>query len=283
METLYFGRATGWGSGSGAGPWIMSDQENGVFSGSNAHFNANDPTISHRFVTAVVKGEPNHWAIRGGDAQAGALSTFYDGVRVSGGYSPMSKEGAVLLGIGGDNSHASQGTFYEGAMTAGYPSNATEDAVQANLVAARYGVITPATQAGRALQNANSGLCLDDFNWATKPGSAAVQWTCNGLATQQWNIAPAADGYVTLVNVHSGLCLDDTNFATADGSTIQQWTCNGLPVQQWRLVDVGGGHVNIVNRNSNICLDDYNFQTAAGSEVRQWTCNGLVVQRWSVL
>jgi len=283
METLYFGRATGWGSGSGPGPWIMSDQENGVFSGSAPHFNANDPTITHRFITAIVKGEPNHWAIRGGNAQSGSLSTFYDGVRVNGGYSPMSKEGAILLGIGGDNSHGSQGTFYEGAMTSGYPSDATENAVQANLVAAGYGVIAPAAQTGRALQNANSGLCLDDYNWSTKPGSAVVQWPCNGLATQKWTVTPATDGYVTIVNANSGLCLDDTNWATADGSTIQQWTCNGLAVQQWRLVDVGGGHVNIVNRNSNICLDDYNFHTAAGSEVRQWTCNGLVVQRWSVL
>jgi len=283
METLYFGRATGWGSGAGAGPWILSDQENGVFSGSNAHFNANDPTITHRFITAIVKGEPNHWAIRGGDAQAGSLGTFYDGVRVSGGYSPMSKEGAILLGIGGDNSHWAQGTFYEGAITSGYPSDATENAVQANLVAARYAIVPPAAQTGRAIRNVNSGLCLDDYNWATAPGSTVVQWTCNGLAVQKWNIVPASDGYVTIVNAHSGLCLDDTDWKTADGSTIQQYTCNGLAVQQWRLVDAGSGHVNIVNRNSNICLDDYNFATAPGSAVRQWTCNGLVVQEWSIL
>jgi non-reducing end alpha-L-arabinofuranosidase len=283
METLYFGRASGWGSGSGPGPWILSDQENGVFSGSDAHFNANDPTITHRFITAIVKGEPNHWAIRGGDAQSGSLATFYDGVRVSGGYSPMSKEGAILLGIGGDNSHWAQGTFYEGAITSGYPTDATENAVQANLVAARYAIVAPTAQTGRAIRNVNSGLCLDDYNWATAPGSAAVQWTCNGLAVQQWNIVPASDGYVTIVNAHSGLCLDDTDWKTADGSTIQQYTCNGLAVQQWRLVDVGGGHVNIVNRNSNICLDDYNFATTAGSPVRQWTCNGLVVQQWSIL
>ena len=283
METLYFGRAAGWGSGAGPGPWILSDQENGVFSGSSPRFNANDPTITHRFITAIVKGEPNHWSIRGGNAQAGSLSTFYNGVRVSGGYSPMSKEGAIVLGIGGDNSHWAQGTFYEGAMTSGYPSDATEDAVQANLVAAAYRVIAPSAQSGRALQNVNSGLCLDDYNWATKAGSPAVQWPCNGLAPQKWNIVPATDGYVTIVNANSGLCLDDTDWATADGSTIQQWTCNGLAVQQWRLVDVGSGQVNIVNRNSNLCLDDYNFQTAAGSEVRQWTCNGLIVQRWNVL
>ncbi len=48
----------------------------------------------------------------------------------------MSKEGAIILGIGGDNSVSAQGTFYEGVMTSGYPSDATENSVQANIVAA---------------------------------------------------------------------------------------------------------------------------------------------------
>lgn len=50
----------------------------------------------------------------------------------------MSKEGAIILGIGGDNSISAQGTFYEGVMTTGYPSDATENKVQANIVAAKY-------------------------------------------------------------------------------------------------------------------------------------------------
>ena len=54
------------------------------------------------------------------------------------GYNPMHKEGAIILGIGGDNSKGAQGTFYEGVMTSGYPSDATENSVQANIVAAAY-------------------------------------------------------------------------------------------------------------------------------------------------
>lgn len=50
----------------------------------------------------------------------------------------MSKEGAIILGIGGDNSNGAQGTFYEGVMTTGYPTDATEASVQANIVAAKY-------------------------------------------------------------------------------------------------------------------------------------------------
>ena len=50
----------------------------------------------------------------------------------------MNKEGSIILGIGGDNSDNAQGTFYEGAMTSGYPSDAIENQVQANIVSAGY-------------------------------------------------------------------------------------------------------------------------------------------------
>jgi non-reducing end alpha-L-arabinofuranosidase len=146
METTYFGTSTNWGRGSGPGPWIMADMEAGLFSGYDAKQNVADPTIdSWRFVTAVVNGGGgNRWALRGGDAQRGGLTTFYSGIRpgsqTNNAYFPMHKQGAILLGIGGDNGNGSAGTFYEGVMTAGYPTDATTDAVQANIVAAKYGV-----------------------------------------------------------------------------------------------------------------------------------------------
>jgi non-reducing end alpha-L-arabinofuranosidase len=31
MEAIYFGTCTGWGKGSGSGPWVMADLENGLF------------------------------------------------------------------------------------------------------------------------------------------------------------------------------------------------------------------------------------------------------------
>ena len=138
MEAVYFGNIKVWGYGTGNGPWIMADLENGLYSGQNAGYNANDPTTSYRYTTAMVEGESNQWAILGGNAQSGGLSTDFSGPRPAG-YNPMHKEGAIILGIGGDNSDGSAGTFYEGVMTSGYPSAATESAVQANIVAAGYG------------------------------------------------------------------------------------------------------------------------------------------------
>jgi hypothetical protein len=146
METTYFGTATAWGSGNGPGPWIMADMEAGLFSGYNAKQNVADPTIdSWRFVTAVVDGGGgNKWDLRGGNAQKGSLTTFYSGTRpgslANSSYYPMHKQGGILLGTGGDNGNGSSGTFYEGVMTSGYPTEATTDAVQANIVAAKYDV-----------------------------------------------------------------------------------------------------------------------------------------------
>ncbi|KAM0318722.1 hypothetical protein ACHAO8_001512 [Botrytis cinerea] len=150
MEAIYFGDSTGWGSGAGSGPWLMADLENGLFSGLSSGVNTGDPSITSRFFTAVVKGGPNLWALRGANAASGALSTYYSGVRpTASGYNPMSKEGAIILGIGGDNSVSAQGTFYEGVMTTGYPSDATENSVQANIVAAKYA--TTSLTSGTAL------------------------------------------------------------------------------------------------------------------------------------
>lgn len=139
MEAIYFGDNTVWGYGSGSGPWVMADLENGLFSGYSTKQNTADPSVSYRFLTTAVKGGANTWSIRGGNAASGALSTYYSGSRPdASGYNPMSKEGAIILGIGGDNSHGAQGTFYEGVMTSGYPSDTTENSVQANIVAAKY-------------------------------------------------------------------------------------------------------------------------------------------------
>ena len=49
------------------------------------------------------------------------------------------EKGGIILGIGGDNSNSSQGTFFEGAMTNGRPSDATDAAVLVNVQTAGYG------------------------------------------------------------------------------------------------------------------------------------------------
>ena len=144
METTYFGTSTAWGSGNGDGPWIMADMESGLFSGFNAKKNDVPSITDWRFVSAYVNGGgENKWDLRGGDATKPDVITFYEGERPSSPsqddvYYPMSKKGGLLLGNGGDNGNGSAGTFYEGAMTVGYPSMEAVKAVQANIAAVRY-------------------------------------------------------------------------------------------------------------------------------------------------
>jgi hypothetical protein len=139
MEAVYFGNSTQWGRGSGSGPWVMADLEDGVYAGGSTAAPASNTSLVANYVTAMLAGPSgNRFVLKGGDAQSGNLATKYDGPRPAG-YSPQKKQGAIILGVGGDNSHTGEGTFFEGCMTSGVPPDSADDAVQANIVAAGYG------------------------------------------------------------------------------------------------------------------------------------------------
>ncbi|WFE97742.1 arabinofuranosidase catalytic domain-containing protein [Micromonospora sp. WMMD987] len=142
MDAIYFGTSCWFGGCSGSGPWVQADLEYGLYPGGSSSWNPNQRAFPHKFVTATLKNNgTSRFAIKGSNAQSGSLYTLYDG-SLPRGYSPMRKQGAIILGSGGDccidNTNQSVGTFYEGAMVAGYPSDATENAVQANITAAGY-------------------------------------------------------------------------------------------------------------------------------------------------
>ncbi len=149
MDTVSFGDKFVWGTGAGAGPWFMADFENGVWTGGSDSFNgtnptaynANDPTVTWDYAFGLVKtstanGAPQ-WAMRVGNSQSGGLTTAYDGKAPG---KAWNLQGAVVLGTGGDNSNSSDGTFFEGAITYGRPSDATDLAVLQNTQAAGYGM-----------------------------------------------------------------------------------------------------------------------------------------------
>jgi non-reducing end alpha-L-arabinofuranosidase len=148
-EAVYFGQGVIWGTGSGDGPWVMADLENGLFAGWE---NGQDRSIStniplkYDFVTAVVVGDTadknqglGRFALYGGDATQGTLQTMYDGIRpTKPAYVPMRKQGAIVLSVAGDNSDSDGGRFYEGVIANGAATKDTLDALQAAIVAAAY-------------------------------------------------------------------------------------------------------------------------------------------------
>ncbi|MBA2391495.1 MAG: ricin-type beta-trefoil lectin domain protein [Ktedonobacteraceae bacterium] len=272
MEAIYFGNIKVWGYGSGNGPWVMADLENGLFSGANVHLNSGDQSITSHYVTAIVKGGPNLWAIKAGNAQSGGLTTMYNGARPNAsGYNPMHKEGAIILGIGGDNSKGSAGSFFEGAMTSGYPSDATENAVQANIVAAGYSSSSGGGTTG-VLRGVGSNRCLDVPGAATANGTLLSIYDCNGGTNQQWTSLSNGE-----LQVYGNKCLDVPNHATAAGTRVEIYDCNGGTNQQWTLNSNG----TVVGRESGLCLDVTGAGTANGTAVEIWTCTGSNNQKWT--
>lgn len=143
MDALNFSNCTIWGTGAGTGPWVMADLEGGLYVKGSGGQSTAVPTLTFPYVTAMEKNNgTGTFAIKGGDATTGTVSTYYNG-SVPPGYNPGKKQGSIVLGSGGDccysNTTLSQGTFYEGAIVAGYPTDATDMAIQANIVSAGYG------------------------------------------------------------------------------------------------------------------------------------------------
>ncbi|GHO91230.1 alpha-N-arabinofuranosidase [Reticulibacter mediterranei] len=250
MEAIYFGNIKVWGYGSGNGPWVMADLENGLFSGVNAGFNSGDQSITSHYVTAIVKGAPNLWAIKAGNAQSGGLTTMYNGPRPNvSGYNPMHKEGAIILGIGGDNSKSSAGSFFEGAMTSGYPSDATENAVQTSIVAAGYGsnVGSTPTVGTTPSPSPTTGTTPTPTPTSGSSASCKVSYT----VTNQWSGGFGAN--IAITNTGSTAWSSWTLKFTFPGD--QQVT------QLWNgSVSQSGSSVTITNAT-------YNGQVAAGAAV----------------
>lgn len=247
METTYFGNSTGWYHGPAPGPWVMTDQENNLVGCVNdsptEKFCPDLPVISWRFVTAMADGEPHHWRSMGGDAQKGGLAIMFDGPRVKNSrssYDPMRKQGAILLGNGGDNSVGSQGTFYEGAMTAGgtFPSEETNRRVQANVVAARYDVqrlvLAPAsaTAAPPGLQTFTPGVAgKTNLTFTNTTGSPVTNVQLSLNLPTGWNTsAPVAFPGPVAAGVSVQATFPVTPGPAAfqgDLSGVVTWTANG--------------------------------------------------------
>lgn len=147
MNTLFFGNAF-WGKGAGDGPWFMADFEAGVWAGgskvgdpgwgglSDAHpVNPNNPAMKMKYALGFLKTSSAKWALRSADATKTAITTSFEGAMPK----AMDNLGGIVLGVGGDNSNNSWGTFYEGAIVSGYPATTVDDDVLKNIQTAGYG------------------------------------------------------------------------------------------------------------------------------------------------
>ncbi|HEY0533823.1 MAG TPA: arabinofuranosidase catalytic domain-containing protein [Actinoplanes sp.] len=267
--TCYFGPC------QGSGPWIEADMENGMFQGGNGS-NPN-PGNNSAFVTAVLKNNgQTTYALKGGNSQSGGLSTWWNGSLPTdkAGYRPMHQEGGIILGIGGDNSNRNRGTWFEGAMVAGYPTDASENAVQSNVVSVGYAGQTNVPNGPAGTITGPGGKCVDVAADDTGANGTGVQlWDCQNYAEDQyWTHFP--DNSLRTLN----RCLDIKGNGTANGTQVQLYDCNGVGGQKW-IQQADGS---LKNPQSGRCLDSPSGATGNGTRLQIYDCNGSAAQKFAV-
>jgi hypothetical protein len=277
MNALYWGTGCWFGGCTGSGPWVEADLEEGMYSTNTGPNEANNPGVHFPFVSGFEKNNgTTNFTLKYGDATSGGLTTTWSGP-LPNGYSPMKVQSSIDLGTGGDNGHWGVGEFFEGAVTAGYPSDATENAVQASLTAAGYG--SGGTTGGGStgpLHAVGAGKCLDDPNSSTTGGTQQQIWDCNGQANQTWT--KTSSGQITLSVGGQTFCLDANGQGTTNGTKAIIWSCNGQVNQQWSFNSNG----TITGVQSGLCLDVTGAGTANGTLVELWACNGGSNQQWTL-
>jgi hypothetical protein len=188
MDAVYFGLRCEHPPCTGSGPWVAADLENGLFQGNGSN-TANTP-VTFDVVTAMLKNNgQTSFVLKTGNSQSGGLTTQYNGPLPNGsftGYTPMHQEGGIVMGVGGDNSNASAGDFYEGVMTFGFPTDAADAAVQANIVSVGY-VVPTFTQVVPTSEAAGQSW---RFTTTTPPSN----WNTTGFNDSAWSVGNGGFG-----------------------------------------------------------------------------------------
>jgi hypothetical protein len=170
MEALYFGSSCWFSPCNGSGPWMFADLEWGLFQGTATNGTTN-VSLPYQYVSGFLKGDVKTYTIRGNDATQDVLKLLGSTNRPA----PNILTGAIVLAIGGDSAPSGRGTFFEGAMTIGRPSDTTEDAVQKDVglvysgkdtasTTGVYRAVEPSfTQPLKALYNPSNGNAVISY------------------------------------------------------------------------------------------------------------------------
>jgi hypothetical protein len=274
MNAIYWGTACWFNNCTGSGPWVEADLENGMYhTNTGSNHDPSNSGVHFPFVSAWEKNNgTSNFTLKYGNATSGGLTTPYSGP-LPNGYSPMKLQPSILLGTGGDNSVSGVGEFFEGAITAGYPSDATENAVQANLTTAGYGGSSGGGQQNVEIVGGGSGRCLDITGQSTTNGTQAQLYDCWGGSNQRFTYTSGKQ-----LQVYGNKCLDASGQGTSNGTAVVIWDCNGQTNQQWN-VNANG---TITGVQSGLCVDAYGAGTANGTKIILWSCNGQSNQQWSM-
>ncbi|HEV2639433.1 MAG TPA: arabinofuranosidase catalytic domain-containing protein [Actinocrinis sp.] len=244
MNAIYYGTACWTGGCSGTGPWVGGDLENGMYFSDTGPNPAGIPSESGSFVSTWEKNNgTTDFTLKYGSGQSGGLTQSYAGP-LPDGYNPMKVQPSIELGTGGDNSPAGKGEFFEGAVTAGFPSDATENAVQADIVAAGYSGNTTAFSTSRSVISLKAHANGDYVDAANSTTSLIANATSIGPA-ETFDLITGTDGTVNL-RAHS-----DQDWVTAENDGASPLIANRGAVGPWETFDL------IHNPDGSVSLRSY--------------------------
>ncbi len=231
MNAIYYGNACWTGGCTGPGPWVGGDLENGMYFSNTG---ANPPAIQGEYGSFLSAWEKNNgttnFTLKYGNGQQGGLTQSYSGA-LPNGYDPMKVQPSIELGTGGDNSGGGTGEFFEGAVTAGYPSDATENAVQASLVAAGYSDNVTDDQPSESVVSLKAhanGDYVDAVNSSTSLIAASTSIGTN----ETFDLIRNDDGTVNL------RAASDNSLVTADNAGASALIANRTAVGPWETFDL---------------------------------------------
>ncbi|HEX4724277.1 MAG TPA: arabinofuranosidase catalytic domain-containing protein [Pseudonocardiaceae bacterium] len=270
MNAIYYGSACWVGGCTGSGPWVGGDLENGMYFSDNGRNPTNITSESGSFVSAWEKNNgTTNFTLKFGNGQSGGLTTSYSGA-MPGGYNPMKVQPSIELGTGGDNSPMGTGEFFEGAVTAGFPSDTTENAVQANLVAAGYGNNTTTFRTSTSVVSFRAhanGKFVDAANNTT---SLIANATSIGTA-ETFDMFTRTDGTVNL-RAHS-----DNQWVTAESNGSAPLIANRGGPGPWETFYL------IHNADGSVSFRAYNNQhlvTAESAGASSLIANRTAIGQW---
>jgi microsomal dipeptidase-like Zn-dependent dipeptidase len=125
----------------------------------------------------------------------------------------------------------------------------------------------------------HSGRCMD-LAAPSKSGSAAVQRTCSGIASQHWTLTRSSNGRLQFRNDASGLCLSSPALPVR-GARVFQEHCAESPAQEWREARIGNSF-NVQAGAADLCLEVGRESRSDGTVIREQPCTGAANQLWSI-
>jgi|UPI000581A940 hypothetical protein len=124
-----------------------------------------------------------------------------------------------------------------------------------------------------------SGLCVDIIDGSEMDGAQAIQASCNGGASQEYQFLIVGEGQFQVVASHSQKCLGVADFDVTESANIIQLPCTNNTL--WYVVG-DSAYLQLRVLHSAKCLSIFGASIASGAKLVQKACNEGLDQRWSV-